>query len=192
MLRSISTLNRHLYDQSRQVADFAEPRSPALIGPGAGRAGEHEECGQSRSVEDGFGAWWLLPACPRGRPYDGIMQSGAIDVDSYLTQVPEERRAVLTEIRDACRRLLAGFAESMSYGMPTYSRDGTAEIAWASQKRYISLYVMRADVLNAHRGQLSGLDAGKGCIRYRSPAAVDFTVVHSMLTAVAASRGPVC
>ena len=122
----------------------------------------------------------------------GIMHSDAIDVDSYLTQVPEGRRAVLTEIRDACRRLLAGFAESMSYGMPTYSRDGTAEIAWASQKRYISLYVMRADVLNAHRGQLSGLDVGKGCIRYRSPAAVDFTVVHSMLTAVAASRGAVC
>ena len=95
---------------------------------------------------------------------------------------------VLTEIRDACRRMLAGFAESMSYGMPADSRDGTAEIAWASQKRYISLYVMRADVLNVHRGQLSGLDAGKGCIRYRSPAAVDFTVIHSMLTAVAASR----
>ena len=134
----------------------------------------------------------LLPACSRGRPYDGIVQSDAIDVDSYLTQVPEGRRAVLTEIRDACRRLLAGFAESMSYGMPAYSRDGTAEIAWASQKRYISLYVMRADVLDAHRGQLVGLDVGKGCIRYRSPAAVDFTVVHSILTAVAASRGPVC
>jgi hypothetical protein len=43
-----------------------------------------------------------------------IMQSDAIDVDSYLTQVPEGRRAVLTEIRDGCRRLLAGFAESMS------------------------------------------------------------------------------
>ena len=121
-----------------------------------------------------------------------MMHSGAIDVDSYLAQVPEERRAVLTGIRDACRRLLAGFAESMSYGMPSYSRDGTAEIAWASQKRYICLYVMRADVLDAHRGQLSGLDAGKGCIRYRSPAVVDFTVVHSILAAVAASRGPVC
>jgi hypothetical protein len=50
----------------------------------------------------------------------------------------------------------------------------------------------RADVLDAHRSQLAGLDTGKGCIRYRSPAAVDFTVVHLMLTAVAASRGPVC
>jgi uncharacterized protein YdhG (YjbR/CyaY superfamily) len=120
------------------------------------------------------------------------VRSDANDVDSYLAQVPEGRRAVLTGMRDVCRRLLAGFAESMSYGMPSYSRDGIAEIAWASQKRYISLYVMRADVLDAHRGQLAGLDVGKGCIRYRSPAAVDFTVVNSMLTAVAASRGPVC
>ena len=120
------------------------------------------------------------------------MRSDANDVDSYLAQVPEGRRAVLTEMRDVCRRLLVSLAESMSYGMPSYSRDGIAEIAWASQKRYISLYVMRADVLDAHRGQLAGLDVGQGCIRYRSPAAVDFTVVHSMLTAVGASRGPVC
>ena len=120
------------------------------------------------------------------------MHSDANDIDSYLAQVPEGRRAVLTEIRDACRRLLAGFTESMRYGMPAYSRDGIAEIAWASHKRYISLYVMRADVLDAHRAQLAGLDVGKGCIRYRSPAVVNFTVVSSMLTAVAASRGPVC
>jgi uncharacterized protein YdhG (YjbR/CyaY superfamily) len=145
-----------------------------------------------RSVEDSFGTSWLLSACPRAGPYDGIVRSDAVDVDSYLMQVPEGRRAVLTGMRDACRRLLAGFAESMSYGMPAYSRDGTAEVAWASQKRYISLYVMRADVLDAHRGQLAGLDVGKGCIRYRSPAAVDFTVVHSILAAVVASRGPVC
>jgi uncharacterized protein YdhG (YjbR/CyaY superfamily) len=120
------------------------------------------------------------------------VQSDATDVDSYLDQVPEERRAALTEMRDACRRLLEGFTESMSHGMPAYSRDGTAEVAWASQKRYISLYVVRTDVLNAHRGQLGGLDVGQGCIRYRSPGAIDFTVVNSMLSAVASSRGPVC
>ena len=120
------------------------------------------------------------------------MRSDADDVDTYLALVPEGRRAVLNEIRDACRTLLTGFDESMRYGMPAYSRAGAAEIAWASQQRYISLYVMRTDVLNAHRSQLADLDVGKGCVRYRRPAAVDFTVVRSMLTAVAASQGRVC
>ena len=120
------------------------------------------------------------------------MHSDADDVDGYLAQVPADRRAVLSELRQLCGRLLVGFDEAMRYGMPTYSRDGVAEIAWASQKRYISLYVMRAGVLDAHRERLAGLDAGQGCVRYRSPAAIDFAVIRSMLTAVAASRGPVC
>jgi uncharacterized protein YdhG (YjbR/CyaY superfamily) len=100
---------------------------------------------------------------------DAIAHSDADDVDAYLALVPEGRRAVLNEMRDACRTLLAGFDESMRYGMPAYSRDGVAEIAWASQKRYISLYVMRTDVLSAHRSQLADLDVGKGCIRYAVP-----------------------
>ncbi len=120
------------------------------------------------------------------------MRSDADDIDSYLAEVPADRRALRSEMREVCGRLLAGFDESMCYGMPTYSRDGIAEIAWASQRRYISLYVMRADVLDSHREQLAGLDVGKGCVRYRSPAAIDFVVVQSMLTAVAASHGPVC
>ncbi len=93
------------------------------------------------------------------------MHSDAHDVDGYLALVPEGRRAVLSEMRDACRGLLTGFAESVSHGMPACSRDGITEIAWASQKQYISLYVMRGDILDAHREQLAHLSVGKGCIR---------------------------
>jgi uncharacterized protein YdhG (YjbR/CyaY superfamily) len=121
-----------------------------------------------------------------------IVRSDARDVDSYLALVPEGRRAVLGEMRDACRALLTGFEESVTYGMPSYSRDGIIEIAWASQKQYISLYVMRAEVLDAHREQLAHLSVGKGCIRYRQPTAIDFAVIRSMFAAIAASRGPVC
>jgi uncharacterized protein YdhG (YjbR/CyaY superfamily) len=120
------------------------------------------------------------------------VHSDSADVDGYLAQVPEGRRAVLSEMRAACHELLTGFDESMRYGMPAYSRDGVTEIGWASQKRYIALYVLRGDVLDAHRDQLARLRVGKGCVRYRSPAVVDFAVVRSILTAVAASRGPVC
>ena len=57
-------------------------------------------------------------------PLDAIAQSGADDVEAYLALAPEGRRAVLNKMRDACRTLLAGFDESMRYGMPAYSRDG--------------------------------------------------------------------
>jgi hypothetical protein len=47
-------------------------------------------------------------------------------------------------------------------------------------------------VLDAHREQLAGVKCGKGCVRYTSPAKVDFEVVRSILEATAASRGPIC
>jgi len=57
------------------------------------------------------------------------VRSNADDVDGYLALVPEERRAVLSRLRDACRDLLPGFEECMSYGMPAYRRDGFTEIS---------------------------------------------------------------
>lgn len=120
------------------------------------------------------------------------MQSAAKSVDAYLAEVPQERRQVLTALRQVCLDALTGFEEGMTYGMPTYSRDGLGEVGWASQKQYISLYVTRKDVLDTYRDQLAHLDVGKGCVRYPSPGKVDLTVVQSMLTAVASTRGPVC
>jgi uncharacterized protein YdhG (YjbR/CyaY superfamily) len=120
------------------------------------------------------------------------MQSSATDVDAYIAGAPAERQECLRTLRDACRELLPQFEETMTYGMPTYLRDGVAEIGWASQRQYISVYVLRTDVLEAHREQLTGLSVGKGCIRYRRPAQLDLVVVRSLFTATAATVGPVC
>lgn len=120
------------------------------------------------------------------------MQSQAADVDGYLSGVPEHRRGCLTAVRELCRTELAGFTESMDYRMPSYSRDGVVEVAFTSQKQYISLFVLRTDVMAAHREQLTGLSVGKGCIRYRRPEQVDLDLVRGMLRDTAASTGPVC
>jgi hypothetical protein len=66
------------------------------------------------------------------------MRSDAGDVGGYLALAPGGRRAVLSEMRHTCRRLLAGFAESMNHAMPAHSRDGAAEAARGSQVRRAS------------------------------------------------------
>jgi len=38
--------------------------------------------------------------------------------------------------------------------MPCYSQDGAGEVAFASQKKYIALYIARNDVMDAHRDLL--------------------------------------
>ncbi|WP_216215897.1 iron chaperone [Amycolatopsis aidingensis] len=120
------------------------------------------------------------------------MHSAADDVDEYLARVPEERREALARLRSLCREELPGFTERMAYGMPSYQRDGTTDVGFASQKQYISIYLLRTDVLAAHADRLAGADRGKGCLRYRRPDAIDFELLRSMLRATAATRGEVC
>ena len=122
------------------------------------------------------------------------MQSTAKDVTSYLEEIPVERRAALEEIRRLCLSTLKGFEESMMYGGPVYSRNGVAEVGFASQKHFIGLYILRTDVMNAHRDMLNikGVSLGKGCIRYSKPEKIDFDVVKSMLKATVLSTGEVC
>jgi uncharacterized protein YdhG (YjbR/CyaY superfamily) len=120
-----------------------------------------------------------------------LMQSTATDVDTYLDEVPVERRAVLAAIRQLCLDLLPGYEEGMSYGMPSYTKDGVVEFGFASQKNYISIYGVKSDALEAHRAELVGASVGKGCIRYTKPEKVDLEAVGRLLKATAASKGQV-
>jgi uncharacterized protein YdhG (YjbR/CyaY superfamily) len=120
------------------------------------------------------------------------MQSKAKSVSAYLEAVPAARRACLVAMRAECLEILAGYEEGIEYGMPCYKRNGVAEVAFASQARYISLYILKTDVVKAHAAALAGLDVGKGCIRFPNPARIDFAVVRSLLAATARSSGHVC
>ena len=125
--------------------------------------------------------------------HNNSMQSSAKTVPAYLQEVPEARKAALKQLRDLCRLTLTGFKESMSYGMPGYSRNGAVEVGFTSQKNFIALYILRTDVMNAHRYLLNipGVTFGKGCIRYATPEKIDFKVVERLLKATLASQGEV-
>jgi uncharacterized protein YdhG (YjbR/CyaY superfamily) len=120
------------------------------------------------------------------------MQSTAPDVPTYLAEVPAARQASLTRLRELCLELLPGYVEGMLYGMPSYSKAGVVEVGFASQKQYVALYSLKQEVLAAHRERLRGLSVGKGCIRYRTPDAIDFTVVRDLLAGTRDSATGIC
>ena len=122
------------------------------------------------------------------------MQSSVETVDDYIEEVPAERRAALVKLRELCATLLKGFEESMTYGMPCYSRNGEVEVSFASQKHFIGLYILRLDVMDAHREALKGkgVSIGKGCIRYSKPENIDFKVVEMIVKATRDSTGEIC
>src|SRR5262245_15233923 len=108
------------------------------------------------------------------------MHSTATTVDAYIAEAPAERRPPLELLRRLCREELHGFHETMRHGMPGYERNGAVEISFASQKRYVSFYVLRQAALNANRDRLAGLSVGKGCIRFRGADDVDEETVRAL------------
>ena len=109
------------------------------------------------------------------------MQSKAPNVAAYLEEAPEDRRPVLEKLRGLCRKVLAGYEESMEWGMAAYKKDGTAEVAFASQKNYIAIYFLKSRVLRANKALLPGVDMGKGCLRFPKPERIDLGVIEKLL-----------
>jgi uncharacterized protein YdhG (YjbR/CyaY superfamily) len=122
------------------------------------------------------------------------VQSKAKDVTRYIEEAPAERQEALTRLRTLCREILIDFEETMDYGGPSYRRKGEVEVGFASQKHFIGLYILRTDVMAAHRDQLQGkgIGVGKGAIRYSKPEHIDYGTVESMLRGTMKSTGPVC
>jgi uncharacterized protein YdhG (YjbR/CyaY superfamily) len=120
------------------------------------------------------------------------MTSRAPDVDTYLSEVPEERRATCEKLRRLCRRHLRGYEESMQYGLPTYSNKGAPVVSFASQKQYIALYVLKKEVVDEFRTALPAASIGKGCIRFTRPERIDFDVIDRLLRRTAESPEIAC
>ena len=120
------------------------------------------------------------------------MRSDASTVETYIALAPPGRQGALELLRRLCREGLPGFDETMRYGMPGYVRDGAVEVGFASQKAYISLYVLRQAALQATADRLGGLSLGKGCIRFRRADQIDPEVVRALLRATLVDTGPLC
>jgi len=132
------------------------------------------------------------------------MQSDATTVDDYLAELPEDRRKVVTAVRDTVNAHLDdGFEEAMDFGMitwgvplarypDTYNGKPLGVVALASQKNHLALYLMclyADDGLEdwfrqqyVDRGMK--LDMGKSCVRFKRLDEVPLDVLGALLERV--------
>jgi uncharacterized protein YdhG (YjbR/CyaY superfamily) len=116
------------------------------------------------------------------------MRSDAETVSAYLSELSEERRAMIETVRQVILdHLPEGYEEAVTYGMityqvplatypDTYNKKPLMYAAIASQKRHVSLYLtpiyMDEDRREAFEAAYAATgkryDAGKSCVRFRS------------------------
>ena len=120
------------------------------------------------------------------------MTSEAKNVDEYLTEVPEKRVKPLQQLRELCNKLLIGYTEGMAYKMPSYKKNNVVEVAFASQKQHICIYILKHDVMLANKALLKGTNHGKGCIRYANPDKINFDLIAKLLQETVISDSEIC
>jgi uncharacterized protein YdhG (YjbR/CyaY superfamily) len=116
-----------------------------------------------------------------------MVQSKAKTVTEYLKESDAPRRVALTKFRKLARESPPGCDEVMDYGMAVYKSGGEMVTAFANQKGYIAFYAGQAAIA-AHKKDLAAIDCGKGCIRYKNIAKIDFAVVSSLFKTIAANK----
>ena len=116
------------------------------------------------------------------------MQNDAATVEEYLAGLPDDRREIVSQVRDTINaHLPEGYVEQVDWGMiswvvpledypDTYNGKPLAYAALASQKNHLSVYLMGLYTNGpeeswfreqyAERGLR--LDMGKSCVRFKS------------------------
>lgn len=129
--------------------------------------------------------------------------SRAATVEEYLAELPEDRRAVVSAVRDVVNRNLpAGYRESMAFGMigwgiplerypNTYNGQPLGYAALAAQKNYFSLYLNSVYQQGPGEHRLRDefeqagkkLDMGKSCVRFRTLDDLPLDVIGRVIAA---------
>ena len=110
-------------------------------------------------------------------------------VTAYLAAQDPAVRTRLERLRAAIRCAAPDARETMQFRMPAYVLGNETILAMAAQKRYLSLYVMRPEILTAFAKDIAHLGAGKACQRLGPNDDISTATLSQLLdAAVAATR----
>lgn len=132
------------------------------------------------------------------------MRSEATSVDQYLHELPADRRAVITAVREVVlAHLPEGIVETMNWGMisyevplsvvsDTYNGQPLSYAGLASQKRHYAVYLMAIYGSDVQRERFEAsyaasgrrMDIGKSCVRFRTLEDLPLDVIADAIAAV--------
>lgn len=124
--------------------------------------------------------------------------TAATTPDEYIERLDEPRRSEVRAIHELIQRVAPSLDARIESGMIAYGsyhyryasgREGDwFPIGLASNKRYISLYVMAADqnhgyLAESYRDRLPKTDIGRSCVRIKHLEDVDLDTLSELIRA---------
>ena len=106
------------------------------------------------------------------------------DVDEYMAQLPDDRRAVMEQLRSTIRAASPTATEVISYNMPAFRLNGRFLVSYEAFKRHYSIFPWSDEMLEELGEPLRPHAVGKGTIRF----AADEPIPPDLVTAIVEFR----
>lgn len=108
--------------------------------------------------------------------------AGSTTVQDYLAALPDDRRAVVEEMRRTINDAAPDAEESIAYDMPALrSHGGQFLVSYAAYKKHYSLFPASDAVVEALGEELKPYLAGKGTIRFPADKPVPTALVRKIV-----------
>ncbi|MEX0749863.1 MAG: DUF1801 domain-containing protein, partial [Dehalococcoidia bacterium] len=91
------------------------------------------------------------------------MATKPTDTDAYLSNVPEDARTTLKEVRRRIKAVAPDAVESIAYGLPAFKYKGRPLVYFGAAKNHCALYGLMTDRKD---DALARYDTSKGTIRF--------------------------
>jgi len=102
-------------------------------------------------------------------------------VDEYMAALPDDRRAVLEELRQTIRAAAPEAKETIAYQMPAFTSHGRFLVSFAAYRLHYSLFPASGAVREALGAELTPYLAGKATIRFRADARIPAELVTKIV-----------
>ena len=113
------------------------------------------------------------------------MKIEAKDGPDYVMKIPVERRPHVERLRALVKQAVPRAKEGIVWGMLGYTIDERPFAAIASQKNYLSLYLMdlysQPGLRKKHEKSLAKLKMGKSCINFSSVEELPLDTIEAIL-----------
>lgn len=103
------------------------------------------------------------------------------DVDEYMAQLPDDRRAVMEELRTTIRSAARDATEVISYNMPAFRLDGRFLVSYEAFKRHYSVFPWSDGMLEELGDELRPHAVGKGTIRFPADEPIPLDLVRKIV-----------
>ena len=101
------------------------------------------------------------------------------DINEYISEFPDEIKAVLEQIRETIQQAAPGAKEAIRYGMPTFVLNGNL-VHFAAYKNHIGFYPAPSGI-DEFIEELAVYRTGKGTIQFPINQPIPFNLIKKVV-----------